>query len=114
MGTTLAAIVTVVALLGWHLRTRRHPSWQVSSNGRFFIMSGYPMVAVAVYWLATSPTSTGLEWALGNGWALLAMVSFVFGFNALNDASKQRQVAARSIEAIAPTQHRARRADTKS
>jgi hypothetical protein len=100
MGTTVAAIVTVIVLLIWHLRTRRHPSWQVSGDGRFYIGCGYAMVALAVYWLAGSPTSTGWEWALGNGWALAAMVSFVYGFNALDGASRQRQSAAEAIELI--------------
>ncbi|MET0701839.1 MAG: hypothetical protein ABWY93_19475 [Mycobacterium sp.] len=100
MGVTIAAIATVAALLVCHLRIRRHPSWPVSSDGRFYIYCGYPMVALAVYWLTGSPTSTGWEWALGNAWALVAMVSFVYGGNALNAASLQQQAAAQAIESL--------------
>jgi hypothetical protein len=100
MGVTIAAAATVAALLVWHLRVRRHPSWPVSSDGRFYILCGYPMVALAVYWLMGSPTSTGWEWALGNAWALVAMVSFVYGCNALNAASRQQQATAQTIESL--------------
>jgi hypothetical protein len=100
MGVTFAAITTVMILSLWHLRTRRHPSWTVSADGRFNIFCGYLMVTLAVYWLTDSPTSTAWEWALGNLWACAAMISFVFGFNALNGASRRRRTAARAIESI--------------
>ncbi len=66
------------------------------------------MVALAVYWLTASPTSTAWEWALGNLWACTAMISFVDGFNALDGASRKRRAAARAIESI--PQHSADRA----
>ncbi|MCV7227159.1 hypothetical protein [Mycolicibacterium komossense] len=100
MGVTFAAITTVIVLSAWHLRIRRHPSWSVSGDGRFYIMSGYPMMALAVYWLTASPTSTEWEWALGNMWALAAMISFVYGVNALDSASHRRRAAAHTIESI--------------
>ncbi len=100
MDVTFAAIITVTVLSVWHFRTRRHPSWSVCGDGRFYIVSGYPMVALAVYWLTASPTSTGWEWALGNAWALAAMVSFVFGFNCLNGAAVRRRAVAREMESI--------------
>ena len=87
MSSTVAAILTVVALTGWHLRTRRHPCWSASADGRFYIVAGYPAVALAVFWLVGAATTTGWEWAIGNAWALAAMVSFVYGFNALRRAA---------------------------
>ena len=90
MGSSLAGVITLVALGLWHLRTRRHPNWSTCPDGRFYITIGYPAVVIAVYWLLNSPTATGLEWALGNLWALGAMSSFVYGFNAL-DAESERQ-----------------------
>ncbi|CAN5204739.1 hypothetical protein BH09ACT8_BH09ACT8_28620 [soil metagenome] len=100
MGVTFAAIATAMVLSLWHLRTRRHPSWTVSADGRFYVISGYLMVALAVYWLTDSPTSTAWEWALGNLWASAAMISFVYGFHTLNAASQRRCAAARAIESI--------------
>ena len=100
MSVTFAAIATIVALSAWHLRTRSHPSWTVSSDGRFYIMCGYPMMAMAVYWLTASPAPTDWEWAVGNLWGLAAMISFVYGFNTLNGASRRRRAAARALESI--------------
>lgn len=100
MGGSIVAIVAVVVLTVWHLRTRRHPSWSVSADGRFFLYMGYPMVAIAAYWLTDSPTDTAWEWALGNLWALTAMTFFVYGFNALNGAAMRRSAGARAIETI--------------
>jgi hypothetical protein len=100
MGGSIVAVVAVVVLTAWHLRTRRHPSWSVSADGRFFIYMGYPMVAIAAYWLTASPTATAWEWALGNLWALAAMISFVYGFNALNRATVHRRAGSRAIETI--------------
>jgi hypothetical protein len=86
MSSTLVGIVMVAALVGWHLHTRRHSNWSVCPDGRFFISLGYPAVAIAMYWMLDAPTHTGLEWLLGNLWALAAMICFVHGFNALNAA----------------------------
>ena len=76
MSPAIAAILTVATLVVWHLRTRRHPNWSVCPDGRFYITIGYPAVVIAAYWLLNSSTATGLEWAIGNLWALGAMVSF--------------------------------------
>jgi hypothetical protein len=38
--------------------------------------------------------------AIGNFWALVAMISFVYGFNALHRAREQHQRASRAIESI--------------
>jgi hypothetical protein len=100
MGGSIVAVVAVVVLTAWHLRTRTHSSWSVSADGRFFIHMGYPMVAIAVYWLTDSPTATGWEWAVGNLWALAAMIFFVYGFNALNRATMYRRAGSRAIETI--------------
>lgn len=103
MGSTLAAIITLLGLLGWHLRTRRHPSWSVSADARFYIYSGYPLVAIAVFWLTKATTGTDWEWAIGNVWAFIAMVMFVRGFNALSVAAADRHSASHAIESIDET-----------
>lgn len=103
MGSTLAAIITLLGLLGWHLRTRRHPSWSVSSDARFYIYSGYPLVAIAVFWLTKATTGTDWEWVIGNVWAFAAMVMFVRGFNALSVTTAQQYTASRTIESIEKT-----------
>ena len=90
MGSTLAAIATVVGLAGWHLRIRRHTNWRSSNDGRYYITLAYPAVAIAVYWLAQSSNGTDWMWALGCLWALVAMVSFVYGFQELNTPAKER------------------------
>jgi hypothetical protein len=111
MGVTAAALLTVVVLSGWHLRIRRHPSWPVSKDGRFYMFSGYPMVIMAVYWLTDSPTPIGWAWAVGNMWALAAMVSFVYGFNTLDVGTRQRRAAAAAIETLATPTPQARPAE---
>src|SRR3954447_24980887 len=102
MSSTITAILTVALLTGWHLRTRRHPSWLASSDARFYIIIGYPAVAIAVFWLVQATTTSSWDWAFGNLWALGAMVSFVYGFNALHCASEQQQQTSNAIESIAP------------
>lgn len=84
MTSTIAAILIVVVLAAWHLRTRRHASWRSSADARFYITIGHPLVAIAVYFLVNSARGTDWEWAFGNFWAFVAMVCFVVGFNALN------------------------------
>jgi hypothetical protein len=103
MGSTITALITVAALGGWHLRTRRHPNWSVCPDGRFYITIGYPAVAVAVYWLMEASSTTGLEWALGNLWALGAMIAFVRGFNELHALSQRHHAVARTVESIHDT-----------
>lgn len=110
MGSSLVGIITVVALGGWHLRTRRHPYWPVSPDGRFYITIGYPAVVIAVYWLVNSSTTAGLEWALGNLWMLGAMTAFVYGFNALNAVSERQNLIGRAVESIPDATSEATRA----
>ncbi|KWX60313.1 hypothetical protein [Mycobacterium sp. NAZ190054] len=108
MLSTTAAIAVIVGLSAWHLYNRRHPGWQASADGRFFIRCGYPLVAVATYWLTTAPTATTWEWAMGNAWALAAVMSFVAGFNALNRATAEHAQLAVQIETIEPATGRLR------
>jgi hypothetical protein len=82
--STTAVVVLVLTLAVWHLRTRRHLNWNQASDARFYITSGYPLVAIAVYFLSSTTTGADWEWVLGNFWALAAMTAFVYGFNALN------------------------------
>src|SRR3954452_21857076 len=98
MGSTIAAIITVAALGGWHLRTRRHPNWSVCPDGRFYITIGYPAAAVAVYSVMEAPTTTGLEWWLGNLWALGAMIAFTRCFTVLHAVSERLHAVARAVE----------------
>jgi hypothetical protein len=87
MSSTIAGIVVILVVSTWHLRTRRHPNWQANGDARFYISLGYPFLAVAVYFLAGSTRGTDLNWALGNAWALVATVLFVYGFQALGTSS---------------------------
>ena len=100
MASSLVGVITLVALGGWHSRNRRHPNWSVAPEARFYITMGYPAVAIAVYWLMNAPAATGLDWALGNLWALAAMTSFVYGFNALNAESERQDLVTRAVESI--------------
>ncbi len=84
MVPTITAVVMVVTLAAWHLKIRRHANWNLSPDARFYITSGYPLIAIAVYFLSSATSDTDWAWALGNLWALVAMVSFVYGFDALN------------------------------
>ena len=83
MGSTIAAIVTIVGLALCHLRIRQHPGWRNSSDARFSITLGYPLVAIAVYWLAQSWHGSDWAWMMGSLWAVVAMVAFVHGFKVL-------------------------------
>lgn len=100
----ITACVVGFALLVWHLQNRRHPGWRASSDGRFNIYCGYPLVLIAVYWLQTAPTATAWEWAVGNVWALGAMVAFVSGFDLLNRATAQHAVLAQAAETVTPAE----------
>lgn len=102
MTSTITAIAVVVALAGWHVRNSRHPGWLASSEGRFNIYCGYALVAIAAYWLVSAPTATAWEWALGNAWALAAMVAFVSGFAELNRATERHAVLAQQFETLQP------------
>ncbi|TFV58658.1 hypothetical protein E4P42_11230 [Mycobacterium sp. PS03-16] len=84
MGSTVAGIATILVLAAWHLRTRRHPNWRHSRDARFYITTGYPFLAVAVYFLAGAASGTDLNWMFGNIWALVSCTSLVYGFQALD------------------------------
>ena len=100
MESAVTAIAIIAGLFGWHVHNRRHPGWLASDNGRFFIYSGYPLVAIAAYWLLSAPTTTTWEWALGNAWALAAMVSFAHGFDALHRATVRHAEFAQRLETV--------------
>lgn len=104
MESTLFAVAMVSALLAWHRRNRRHPGWHGSDAGRFYVYCGYSLVAVAGYWLYSAPHTTTWEWALGNMWALVAMVSLVWGFESLNRAAARHADIAQDIESLAPAE----------
>lgn len=103
MESTITAVAIVVGLCVWHLRNRRHPGWLASGDGRFFIQAGYPLVTIAAYWLVTAPTATAWQWALGDLWALAAMVAFVKGFDPLRHATEQHAERAQQFEAVDPS-----------
>ena len=96
MESTITAIALIAGLVVCHLRIRRHAAWRESADGRFYISIGYPLAMIGVYWLACAPTATAWEWALGNAWALAAMVSFVYGFDALNTGPKAQELTSPS------------------
>lgn len=100
MESTITAALLIVLLTGWHLHNRRHPGWLASNDGRFYVLCGYPLVTVAAYWLVTAPAATTWEWAFGNAWALVAMVAFVLGFDALNRATVQHGERAQDFETV--------------
>ena len=100
MGSAFTAMLTVAILAAWHLRNRRRPGWSTSTTARFFITTGYPAVAIAVFWVSQTTDTHGYEWAFGNLWALTAMVMFVLGFDALRDACEQQKRASERIETI--------------
>lgn len=110
MESTITAIAIVVGLSVWHLRNRRHPGWLASEAGRSSIFAGYFLVAIAAYWLETAPTATAWEWALGNLWALAAMVSFVAGFASLDRATARHGEVAQLLETVDPAVHAVPRA----
>lgn len=100
MESTITGIALCAALYLWHRRNRRHAGWRASADGRFFVSCGYPLVAVAAYWLQSAPTATTWEWALGNLWALAAMVAFVLGFGHLNRVTAEHAWAAQQVETL--------------
>ena len=100
MGTSVAAVAIVLVLGLCHLRNRRHPGWLASPEGRLYVISGYPLTAVAAYWLTAAPTATSWEWALGIAWTLAAMVSFVHGFGLLRQVTVAHAQSAQAIESI--------------
>jgi hypothetical protein len=108
--STTAVVVMVVTLAVWHLRTRRHTNWNLAADARFYITSGYPLVAIAVYFLSSATSGTDWDWVLGNLWALVAMTAFVCGFNALNGLPAPAERAPAPSEAL----HRAPVAGTKA
>ncbi|KUI23825.1 hypothetical protein AU196_02145 [Mycobacterium sp. IS-1742] len=102
----VTAVATMVALALWHLHNRRHPGWRVSPDGRFFVLSGYPALIIALYWLTTAPSNTAWEWALGNAWTVVSMGCFVYGFNALDAVPRSQQSVSAAIETLSPAADR--------
>ncbi|AFM16133.1 hypothetical protein Mycch_1331 [Mycolicibacterium chubuense NBB4] len=103
MESTISALAVIGVLSAWHLLNRRHPGWRASPEGRFFVLAGYPLVVIAVYWMASARTGTAWEWALGNAWALAAMLSFVYGFEALNRVTAEHAWRSQIAETIEPS-----------
>ncbi|BBZ34894.1 hypothetical protein [Mycolicibacterium confluentis] len=99
--STVVCALAVAVLAGWHLRTRRHPGWRLSRDGRFYIVLGYPMLMIGLYWLIMAPTMTGWQSVLGDAWAFAAMVTFVYGFAHLQTTVERRNAAGQSLESIA-------------
>lgn len=102
MESTITAVAIVLALSAWHLHNRRHAGWRASEQGRFLVLCGYSLVAIAAYWLVTAPTATTWEWALGNLWALAAMLAFVSGFELLNRTTSEHAERAQALESVEP------------
>ena len=102
MVPTIAVSLMVGVLTAIHLRTRRHPNWKSNANARFYVTSGYSLVAIAIYFLSSSSVaSADWTWVVGNVWAFIAVVSFVFGFNALNaDRGQDRSPSAGNVPTL--------------
>ena len=98
MSSTIVAIAVIIGLCAVHVRVRRHAGWTASAWGRFLTLLGYPASAVAAYWLTTA--STGWEWLLGVGWALVAGASFASGVTALRRVTHEHAARAIAIETI--------------
>lgn len=75
MGSTITAGAIAVAVSAWLLLKRRDAGWRAGPVGRFDILWGYVLVAIAAYWLDSDPTVTVWDWALANWWALAAMIA---------------------------------------
>lgn len=103
MESIVTATMLIVGLSVWHLRNRRLPGWRASDEGRFFICSGYPLLAIAMFWLVSAPSATAWEWALGNAWALASMVLFVKGFDALHSVTARHAELAQRMEMVEPS-----------
>ena len=102
MSSTITAIAVIGVLAAWHVRNARHPGWRASSDARFNVYCGYFLVIIAAYWLVSAPTATAWEWALGNAWALAAMIAFVSGFTQLNRATARHAEFAQLLETLDP------------
>jgi uncharacterized membrane protein len=102
MHTTLVGIAVVLALGAWHLRIRRHPNWRHSGDARFYITLGYPLVGIAVFFLANAIGHTDVNWLIGMGWALLSTSLFVYGCQALNSPVPHSRGDASAAAVIRP------------
>jgi hypothetical protein len=100
MVTSVTAIVVALALAACDRYTRRHPAWTLSARGRFCISSGYPMVAIAAYFLIGFSPATSWGWAIGLAWALAAAAMFLLGFTALREVLRGHHAVSHSIETI--------------
>ncbi|CAN5412029.1 hypothetical protein BH11ACT7_BH11ACT7_33560 [soil metagenome] len=100
MVTSVTALVVAVALALCDRYTRRHPAWPLSARGRFYISCGYPMVAIAAYFLVGFSPDTNWGWAIGLAWGAGAVAAFLRGFTALNDVLHRHQAVSQSLESI--------------
>ena len=106
MHTTLVGIAVILALGAWHLRIRRHPNWRHSGDARFYITLGYPLVGIAVFFLANAVGHTDVNWLIGMGWALLSTSLFVYGCQALNSPVPHPRDDAPAATVIRPLRQR--------
>lgn len=103
MVTTVTAIAVAAGLLAVHRHIRRHPAWAVSARARFCVSIGYPMVAIAAYFVVAAPAQTGWDWVFGLAWAVAAIASFTAGLTALGRVLRGQHNAAMSMETITQT-----------
>jgi formate hydrogenlyase subunit 3/multisubunit Na+/H+ antiporter MnhD subunit len=75
----------------------------VSRDARFYITTAYPFLVVAVFFLANAEDDTDLSWVVGIGWAFIATVMLVYGFQALDTPDDATSSTGEPQTAPAPT-----------
>lgn len=98
--TVVIAFALTAAVCALHLRIRRHAGWTTCVAGRTYILSAYPLAAIAAWWLVSASTST--EWALGCTLSLAAAAAFAAGFCALKRVAAGHARLAAQWETIEP------------
>ncbi|MDA2894466.1 hypothetical protein PDG61_26400 [Mycolicibacterium sp. BiH015] len=94
--TVVIAIALTAGLWALHLRVRRHAGWTTCAAGRTYILSAYPLAAIAAYWLAAS------DWVLGSTLSLAAAAAFAAGSSALKRVAADHARLAAQWETIEP------------
>ncbi|WP_024448531.1 hypothetical protein [Mycolicibacterium iranicum] len=98
--SVVIAIALTAGLCALHLRLRRHAGWTTSASGRTYILSAYPLAAIAAWWLASASTST--QWTLGCVLSLAAVAAFAAGSRALKRVAANHARLATQLETIEP------------